>query len=349
MQSNRWKLLVSLLIPFSVVAEETTTGDLLNGTWDTNGVVLDHTCPTCYLNGHIHTDYQGGSITQTIDLSQYEGQLQYNYHTEVYACENQIGGDCSSGRLDTFTVTLTTDVGDTWSDTYYVGNTWQDIDLTYTPTADALTAELTLYGNDNGFWGGWYGTVAYAGEFTVTYDPTLVAVILPAANPELQTVLPTDPTTDPSMGTISPNVGTIEVTPVAQVEVAPAPQPQPQPQAQPQQQPQQTAQTQAPKSKSEVKVKTSAGTLLTTLDAAKATTASIGDAFGDPASPVAQAVALAVMASQGVSLSEARLVQPTFQKPLRMHDRALEDRFWVDSLRSEARFQKNMVDIQWQK
>jgi hypothetical protein len=183
--------------------------------------------------------------------------------------------------------------------------------------------------------------VFYSGSFTVTFDPTLTEVIIPAANPELQSVLPTDPTTDPSMA--MPEV-TVEVAPVAQVEVAPAPTPQPQPQAAPQQ----TAQAQPQQSKAEVKVKTSTGTLLTTLDTAKASAASIGDAFGDPNSPVAQAVMIAVMASNGADLTEARLVQPELPKPPRMRERGLESRFWLDSLRSEVRFQKHMVDKQWQ-
>jgi hypothetical protein len=345
MSCGRWKLLVALLIS-PAFAEETVTDNLINGTWSTSGSVLDHTYSDG--SGHIHLDYQGGSITQTIDLTQYTGQLEYNYTTSVYACENQIGGHCSSGRLDTFTVTLTTDAGDTWTDTYYVGDTWQDIDITYTPTADASTADLTLYGVDNGFWAGWYGPVAYTGSFTVRYDPTLTEVIMPAANPELQTVLPTDPTTDPSMGTISPNVGTVEVAPVAQVEVAPPP-PQPQQQAQPQQTAQASPQPQpkaSGKSSSKVSVQTVAGVVSANVEASAQ---SVSNAFGDPNSPVAQAVMLSLMASNGVSLEDVSLPQPKLPKPPTMRDRRFEDRFWLDSLRSEARFQKHMVDAQWQK
>jgi len=342
MSFTRWQLLVYLLVG-SVAAEETTTENLINDYgWTSTGGILDH-------YDHHHTDWTGGSVSQTIDLSAYEGQTGYNYTTSVTACSNRIGGDCSSGLADTFTVTLTLDTGEQFVNTFAVGNQWEDIDITYTPTADASLATLELYGQDNGYWAGWYGPVFYSGSFTVTFDPTLTEVIIPAANPELQSVLPTDPTTDPSMA--MPEV-TVEVAPVAQVEVAPAPTPQPQ--QQPQAAPQQTAQAQpqqttaAPKSKAEVKVKTSTGTLLTTLDTAKASAASIGDAFGDPNSPVAQAVMIAVMASNGADLTEARLVQPELPKPPRMRERGLESRFWLDSLRSEVRFQKHMVDKQWQ-
>ena len=340
MSFTRWQLLVYLLVG-SVAAEETTTGNLINDYgWTPSGGILDH-------YNHHHTDYTGGSVSQIIDLSAYEGQTGYNYTTSVTACGNTIGGDCSSGLADTFTVTLTLDTGEQFVNTFAVGNQWEDIDITYTPTEDASLATLELYGQDNGYWAGWYGPVFYSGSFTVTFDPTLTEVIIPAANPELQSVLPTDPTTDPSMA--MPEV-TVEVAPVAQVEVAPAPTPQSQQTA-----PQQTAQAQpsaqptaAPKSKTQVKVKTSTGTLLTTLDTAKASTATIGDAFGDPNSPVAQAVMIAVMASNGADLTEARLVQPELPKPPRMRERGLESRFWLDSLRSEVRFQKHMVDKQWQ-
>ena len=205
MSFTRWQLLVYLLVG-SVAAEETTTGNLINDYgWTPSGGILDH-------YNHHHTDYTGGSVSQIIDLSAYEGQTGYNYTTSVTACENQIGGHCDSGRLDTFTVTLTLDTGEQFVNTFAVGNQWEDIDITYTPTADASLATLELYGQDNGFWAGWYGPVFYSGSFTVTFDPTLTEVIIPAANPELQSVLPTDPTTDPSMA--MPEV-TVEVAPVA--------------------------------------------------------------------------------------------------------------------------------------
>lgn len=356
MQSNRWQLLASLLIISTAQAEETTTGNLINDYgWSVDGGLLNH-------NNHHHTDYQGGSVTQTIDLSDYEGQISYDYSTQVYACGNRIGGDCNSGTLDTFTVTLTLDTGETWIDSFMVSNQWEDIDITYTPTSDAQYATLELFGQDNGYWAGWYGPVFYSGSFTVTFDPTLTQVIMPAANPELTTVLPSDPTNDPSMGTISPDLGTVEVpqVQVQTVEVAPTPVAAPQQQqAAPQQtaqaQPQQTQQqsSEQPKSESKssgkVSVKTAAGVVSANIDVANASTQSVGDAFGDPSNPVAQAVMVAVMASNGVSLSEARLVQPKLQSPLKMRDRALQDIFWLDSLRSEARFQKHMVDKQWQK
>lgn len=356
MSFTRWQLLVYLLVG-SVAAEETTTGNLIDDYgWLESGGILNH-------YNHHHTDFQGGSVTQTIDLSEYEGQLSYNYNTSVYGCGNRIGGDCSSGVADTFTVTLTLDTGETWTDTIYTTSTWQEVDLTYTPTEDAQYATLELYGQDNGYWAGWYGPVFYSGSFTVTFDPTLTEVIMPAANPELTTVLPADPMSDPSMG-MTPDVTAVEVpqvqvqtvevqapTPVAAPVAAPQPaQAAPQTaQAQPQQQQQSQEQPKSEsKSSGTVSVRTAAGVVSANVDVANASTASIGDAFGDPSNPVAQAVMVAVMASNGANLTEARLVQPKLPKAPRMRERGLESRFWLDSLRSEVRFQKYMVDKQWQ-
>lgn len=357
MSRSRWQLLVALLIPLAH-AEETTTENLINDYgWTPSGGLLNH-------YNHHHTDWTGGSVSQIIDISAYENQTSYNYNTDVYACENRIFGYCGSGTLDTFTVTLTLDTGEQWVNTYAVGNQWEEIDITYTPTTDASTAELTLYGVDNGYWAGWYGPVFYSGSFTVTFDPTLTEVIIPAANPELNTVLPADPMSDPSMGMSVPDVGPVEIpTPTVEIQT---------PVAQPTQQTQQVQRNDvlAPnpsvnasnasgsnnsggssrnKSSSKVSVRTATGVVNANIDVANASSQSIGDAFGDPSNPVAQAVMVAVMASNGANLTEARLRQPELPKTRTIRDKRFKDRFWLDSLRSEARFQKHMVDKQWQK
>jgi len=350
MQIRKWQLLVALLIPLAH-AEETTTDNLIdNYNWSTEGTILNH------INHH-HTDWQGGLIHQTIDLSEYTNQSSYNYQTEVYACGNQIGGHCGSGRLDTFTVTLTLDTGEQWVNTFSVGNQWENVDITYTPTEDATTAHIELYGIDNGYWAGWYGPVFYSGSFTVTFDPTLTEVIMPAANPELTTVLPADPTSDPSMGmTTTPEV-TVEVPQVQTVEVQSTPVSTPQPvqstpqqtvQAAPQQQSQEQPKTES-KSSGKVSVRTAAGVVSANVDVATASASSIGNAFGDPNDPVAQAVMVAVMASNGANLTEAKLKQPKLPKEPKLKNKKIGNRFWLDSLRSEVRFQKHMVDKQWQK
>jgi len=351
-----WRVLPALLVATTAVAEETITGDLLTGTWDVNGSVLDHTYPGGFLNGHVHTDFQGGSISQTIDLSAYQGQQEYNYHTQVYACENQIGGHCGSGTLDTFTVTLTLDTGETWTDTFLVGQQWQDIDITYTPTADALSATLDLYGIDNGYWGGWYGPVYYAGEFTVKYDPTLIAVILPAAeDPTLQTTALNDvftptveiPAVEVEIPTVQVETPTVEVaaeTPAETLAETPAEQPAAESPAKSEPSGGSEPKQESPKSSGQTKM----ADLVVTLDVANASMDSISDAAGDPTSPVTQALALAVMASQGVQLSDVKLEQPELPKGPEIRDnRNLADRYWVNAMASDAKFDKYMVEAQW--
>jgi hypothetical protein len=351
------KLLGILLVATTASAEVVTTDDLLTGSWQVNGSVLDHTYPGGYLNGHVHTDFQGGSISQTIDLSQYQGQTQYDYYTQVTACENQIGGHCSSGTLDQFTVTLTLDTGETWTDTFWVGNQWTDIDLSYIPTADATSATLDLYGWDAGYWGGWYGPVFYAGEFTVKYDPTLVAVILPAAeDPTLQTTALNDvftptveiPAVEVEIPTVQVETPTVEVaaeTPAETPAEQPAEQPATESPAKSEPSGGSDPKQESPKSSGQTKM----ADLVVTLDVANASMDSISDAAGDPASPVTQALALAVMASQGVQLSDVKLEQPELPKGPEIRDnRNMADRFWLNRLADDAKFDKYMVEAQWQ-
>jgi len=348
MSRRRWQLLVALLIPLAH-AEETTTDNLINDYgWTPSGGLLNH-------YNHHHTDYTGGSVSQTIDISAYENQTSYNYNTDVYACGNRIGGHCGSGSLDTFTVTLTLDTGEQWVNTYAVGNQWEEIDITYTPTTDATTAELTLYGVDNGYWAGWYGPVFYSGSFTVTFDPTLTEVIMPAANPELNTVLPADPMSDPSMGMSVPDLGPVEIptVDVAAAEVS-------MPIRSESQQAPTTASTQTsstPQQTQSIGTKTSE--VSTANPSATASNDSGSNNSGGGSSnkssgkvsvrTAAGAVMVAVMASQGAELEDVKLTEPQLPKPRKMADRRFKDRFWLDSLRSEARFQKHMVDKQWQK
>ncbi len=340
-----WKLLVLLLVTTPVLAEVATTENLIdNYGWTESGSIINH-------YNHHHTDWMGGSVSQTIDLSQYEGQISYNYNTMVSACENRIGGNCSSGTLDTFTVTLTLDTGETWTDTFNVGNYWQEIDLTYIPLTDATSATLDLYGEDNGFWGGWYGPVFYSGDFKVTYDPTLIAVILPATeDPTLQTTV-MDSVYNPEV-TVTPQEAP-QVTPqeapqspqeAPEQSSGPDPQPQPESRSESSSEPSGGTQEQ-PKAKDSPKSEGSTQ-MAVVIDV---TTASMESLPGNPSDPVTQVLALAVMASQGVEIEDVKLNQPELPKgPTIQDNRRFADRLWMNALASDAKFDKFMVEAQWQ-
>ena len=363
MQSRGWQLLYVLLIAGTAYAE--TTDDLLNGQWNITGSILDHTCDGCYLDGHVHTDWQGGAITQTIDLSQYTNQSEFNYYTRVTACENQIGGHCNSGNLDTFTVTLTTDTGDNWTDTFYVGNQWEDVDLYYTPTADATTAELSVYGIDNGFWGGWYGPVYYAGQFTATYDPNYVPPapepVPVTEDPAVQSVvldsviMPTvDPVATVEIPTISVEVATVEVEVSTPDPEAPTASSEPTATSTPESSESSSQSDTEPSGGSsepsggKSSTSTAVATVMSNIDVASASMDTIGDIAGDPASPVAQVLALAVMAAQGVEIEDVKLDQPELPKGPKLKDnKKLADRMWINALASDAKFDKYMVEAQW--
>jgi hypothetical protein len=84
------------------------------------------------------------------------------------------------------------------------------------------------------------------------------------------------------------------------------------------------------------------------IDLASASMDSLGEFAGDPASPIAQALALVVMAEQGVQLIDVRLAEPELPKGPKISDnRNLKDRFWINGLASDAKFEKYMVNAQW--
>jgi hypothetical protein len=160
---------------YEIVSTETTANMLLGSLpSSSSGVVLDHTYNDTSTTGHIHTDYQGGSVTYTEDLTDYftvdeinEGFTLYG-EADAYACTNQIGGHCDSGTLDTFSITLKV-VDPTTGEDYYktttwsIGNTWNTYNTSLTVPSNTLGSDAqalaTFYGMDNGYWGGWYGPV----------------------------------------------------------------------------------------------------------------------------------------------------------------------------------------------
>jgi hypothetical protein len=337
LQGMERKLLVLLLVTTPVLAEVATTENLINDLdWTESGSIINH-------YNHHHTDWMGGSVSQTIDLSQYEGQISYNYNTMVSACENRIGGDCSSGTLDTFTVTLTLDTGETWSDTFNVGNYWQEIDLTYIPLTDATSATLDLYGQDDGYWGGWYGPVFYSGDFKVTYDPTLIAVILPATeDPTLQTTV-MDNVYNPEVA--APQV-TPQEAPQSPQEASSSPDPQPQAES-PSESPSEPSGGTQEQPKAKDSPKSEGGTQMATI--IDVTTASMESLPGNPSDPLTQVLALVVMSSQGVEIEDVKLNQPELPKgPIIQDNRRFADRMWMNALVSDAKFDKYMVEAQWQ-
>jgi len=159
---------------YEIVSTETTNNLVTSASKTTSGVVLDHSYTNSTTSGHIHTDYQGGSITWTENLTDYldvseinEGFTLYG-EADVYACTNQIGGDCSSNLLDTFSITLKVIDNQTGEDymkttTWSVGNAWQTYQTSLTVPSNTLGTDTlaiaTFYGYDNGYWAGWYGPV----------------------------------------------------------------------------------------------------------------------------------------------------------------------------------------------
>lgn len=375
MQIRAWQLLHLLLIA-PAAAEVTTTQDLLDDSaWGTSGSVLDHT-----QYGHSHFDYQGGVIYQNIDISTYQGQTALTYDGYASACENHIGGHCQSGTEDPVTVTFylhdaSGALVDTYSETFNIGYQTEYYTVEYNPTSDLAQVHLSISAYDQGFWAGWYGPVVYNGQFTVTYDPDLVTVILPATeDPTLQTTTLSDafmPDTtamsmdlDPGIATSIPEVEvSMPATEVAS-DIAPqtpgaadvkteisTPESTSSPSVATVERSDAGPSSGSTSNKSESKNENAAtiSTSMGVIDVATASVSSIGNMVGDPSDPVAQTLMVLAMATQGADLQEARLDEPELPKAPRMRKKRFEDRFWLDSLRSEVRFQKYMVDAQWQR
>lgn len=157
---------------YEIVSTETTNNLITTATKSTSGGVLDHV----YSNntGHVHTDYTGGQITFSENLTDYLDVAEINEgfglygQADVYACTNQIGGHCSSGNLDTFTITLKVIDPTTGEDymkttSWSVGHSWQTYQTSFSIPTNTLGSDTlaiaTYYGLDNGYWAGWYGPV----------------------------------------------------------------------------------------------------------------------------------------------------------------------------------------------
>jgi len=334
------KLLPLLLIATTAVAE--TTGNLLTDQWDVTGNVY------VYPTGDFVFSFTEGTVSQTIDLSQYDQIDSIAFGGSSLGCNNYVGGSCGSTNpnyYDQITVTLTYG-SEVWQETYTLDYNAGFIDygMEVTPTGSADAALLEFTSIDPGFWGGYYASYTTNPYLTVVHSEA-APIVAPAEDPVLQTTVLDSVITPVEIPTV--DVVTVEVeTPTVEVE-APAEAPQTD------SSPAEAPQTESQESPSESPQERPSGptavvSTMMTLDVASADMEAVGDVAGDPASPVAQVLALAVMAAQGVEIQDVKLDQPELPKGPEIRDnRNLADRFWINALASDAKFDKYMVEAQW--
>jgi len=143
----------------------------LDSSVSTSGGITDLSHYNTY--NDFHTDYQGGSVTFTnkLDDNMTQSEMRTGFDVTagatVGACENTYGGGCSSGVLDTFTITIR--VYDSVSGfdqqkvrTWSVGNTWNTYETTLNIGPNMLNGSSSMlstnfYGYDTGYWAGYYG------------------------------------------------------------------------------------------------------------------------------------------------------------------------------------------------
>ena len=208
---------------YEIVSTETTSNLITSSTKTTSGVVLDHT-------NHFHTDYQGGSITYTEDLTKYLDVTEINEgfdlygQADVYACTNQIGGHCSSGNLDTFSITLKVIDPQTGEDymkttTWSVGHSWQTYQTFLAVPSNTLgtgtQAITSFYGIDNGYWAGYYGPVVDDMRMWAVYSQVqeVINLVENIVTEQIQSVI-TSETYEVDSVYIPPVFDPVNVTPI---------------------------------------------------------------------------------------------------------------------------------------
>ena len=208
---------------YEIVSTETTSNLITSSIKTTSGVVLDHT-------DHFHTDYQGGSITYTEDITNYLDVTEINEGFDLYGqanvstCTNQIGGHCSSGLTDTFSITLKVIDPKTGEDymkttTWSVGNAWQTYQTSLNVPSNTLGADTlalaTFYGMDNGYWSGWYGPVINNMQMWAVYSQVqeVINIVENIVTEQIQSVI-TSETYEVDSVYIPPVFNPVDATPV---------------------------------------------------------------------------------------------------------------------------------------
>jgi len=358
------RALYSLLIAGSAFAD--TTGNLLDGSgWSTSGDV------NFWSQGDNPTwvySYTQGIVSQTVDLSAYDQIDRITYGASSLGCNNYVGGHCGSSNpsyYDEISVQLSYG-NESWTDTvtldYNAG--WIDYDFDVVPTGQAESLMLSFTSFDPGFWAGYYASATTDAYLIVDHSVAALPAPEPipvAADPVIQTaVLDTIITPDPVIE-VTPTVDVampgVDVTPtvdVATVDVVAEPQPAadaPQTDSSPADAPQDSSQPSGGESQQKDNGgggsgPTAVATVMASIDVASASIDTIQDIAGDPASPVAQALAMLVMSAQGVQLEDIQLDQPELPKEIALTDRGLREREWRGALVDDAKW-KRMVESQW--
>jgi len=366
MQGRGWQLLYVLLVSAPIGAE--TTDNLLDGaSWSTQGNV------NFWNQGDNPTwvySYTEGSVSQTVDLSAYDQIDRIAYGASSLGCNNYIGGHCGSTNpsyYDEITVQLSYG-SETWTDTVTLdyNQGFISYDFEVIPQSQADSALLSFTSIDPGFWGGYYASATTDAFLTVDHS---VAVAPPPPEPDpipvaadpviqtavLDTIITPDPVIDvtPTVDVAVPSIDVSATVDVATVDVVAEPQPAadaPQPDSSPADAPQDSSQPSEGGSQQKdsggSSGPTAVATVMASIDVATASMETLGEIAGDPSSPVAQALAMAVMAAQGVQLDDVRLEQPQLPPEPSLRDKGLRDPVWRSAMVDDAKWQK-MVDSQW--
>ena len=201
--TDTWTHTETVVEKIESTATETVTDEIVT-TIVTQETTENSVCLNCNVMGDTSGDaitfgdygrfgYRGGTISGTVDLSEYLTQDQINSGFDVDAsvdtmtCLNTIGSNVSCNDVgnptaDTLKITITvTDGTSTYTNTTEHTIDWNpsqfrtvtgSLGVPSNNLSDTATATLSLYGIDNGYWGGHYGPTVTDPSMTFTYDVT---------------------------------------------------------------------------------------------------------------------------------------------------------------------------------
>lgn len=173
------------------VRTPTTTGNVLctDGTCDVLGTTSGGV--TASGSGYVFS-YQGGTVSGEVDLLDYMSQNEFNAGFEInasvdtLACLNTIGTNTQCDAAgdptpDTLNITLTVTDGTEsytstsshtidWGPSSGLSTVYGYLDVPENNLQSYATATMSLYGIDNGYWGGHYGPYVTNPSMTFGYD-----------------------------------------------------------------------------------------------------------------------------------------------------------------------------------
>ena len=204
------KVALSLLIPSFCFAVDTTDNLIDNSEWTFDGDIdFWQSGADSVIWVYSNTE---ATVSQVIDLSQYEFIGDIRYGMSAYGCNNTPSGAWCEQTADTSyydTLTVTVNYGNnTYTDTVTLNynDYFVDYDFSFTATEDYTTATISFTSQDPGGWDGYFASATTDVYFNLDYNTYTEMLV-------------TDPALD---DIINPDFSDIAIDPVADIGIDPS-------------------------------------------------------------------------------------------------------------------------------